>query len=94
MMPKIQNKIKAVLTINVGLYEDIRPEVEIDLNDIESSKETVKKLYLAFHGLGAEAEKERNKMRYPKVTVPMDEEPRNWSGADMEWVNKKLATKI
>ena len=44
-------KIKAKFTINVGLYEDIRPEVEIDTENIEESKAVIKALHNHFHGM-------------------------------------------
>ena len=48
---KVNMKIKAKLTINVGLYEDIRPEVEIDTENIEESKAVIKALHNHFHGM-------------------------------------------
>jgi len=44
-------KIKSTLTINCGLYEDIRPEVEIDTDNIEESKDVIKALHNHFHGM-------------------------------------------
>ena len=44
-------KIKAVVTINMGLYMDIRPEIEIDTENIEVAKQTVRELHKHFFGL-------------------------------------------
>ena len=44
-------KIKAVVTINMGLYMDIRPEIEIDTENIEIAKQTVRELHKHFFGL-------------------------------------------
>jgi hypothetical protein len=44
-------KIKAIVTINMGLYMDIRPEVEIDTEDYESSRSLLRELHANFFGL-------------------------------------------
>lgn len=44
-------KIKAIVTINMGLYMDIRPEIEIDTENVELSKQTVRELHKHFFGL-------------------------------------------
>ena len=44
-------KIKAVVTINMGLYMDIRPEIEIDTENVEVAKQTVRELHKHFFGL-------------------------------------------
>ena len=43
--------IKATITINCGVYEDIRPEIEIDTENIEEAKRVVKALHNHFHGM-------------------------------------------
>ena len=44
-------KLKAIITINMGLYMDIRPEIEIDTDKIEESKQLVKALHKHFYKL-------------------------------------------
>lgn len=44
-------KIAAKLTINIGQYEDIRPEIIIDTENLEETKDVIIKLWDAFHGL-------------------------------------------
>lgn len=48
---KTNMKIKTKVTINCGLYEDIRPEIEIDTEDIEASKKILLALHKHFHGI-------------------------------------------
>ena len=44
-------KLKAIVTINMGLYMDIRPEIEIDTENIEESKNLVRSLHKHFYKL-------------------------------------------
>lgn len=44
-------KLKAIVCINLGMYMDIRPEVEIEAPDGLSGKELVKWLHEEYHGL-------------------------------------------
>ena len=44
-------KFKATVTINMGLYMDIRPEIEVDTDNLEEARELVRNLYMAFFGL-------------------------------------------
>ena len=42
-------KIKSTVTINMGLYMDIRPEITIDTENIEGAKKTVLALHKHFY---------------------------------------------
>ena len=44
-------KIKATITINMGLYMDIRPEVEIEVPENLSGPELVQWLHKEYHGI-------------------------------------------
>lgn len=44
-------KIKAEITIAIGAYENIKPTIEIDTENIEEAKQVVKALHKHFHGL-------------------------------------------
>lgn len=44
-------KIKAKVTINMGLYMDLRPEIEIDTENYEEAKRLIKELHQNFFGL-------------------------------------------
>ena len=44
-------KIKSTVTINMGLYMDIRPEVEIDTENYDEAKRLVQELHANFYGL-------------------------------------------
>ena len=44
-------KIKSVVTINMGLYMDIRPEVEIDTENYTEAKKLIRELHKNFYGL-------------------------------------------
>jgi len=44
-------KIKAQVTINLGLYMDLRPEITIDTEDYQASRELIKELHKNFWGL-------------------------------------------
>ena len=44
-------KIKSTVTINMGLYMDIRPEIEIDTDNYAEAKRLVQELHSNFYGL-------------------------------------------
>lgn len=44
-------KIKSIVTINMGLYMDIRPEIEIDTDNYDEAKRLVQELHSNFYGL-------------------------------------------
>ena len=44
-------KIKAIVTINMGLYMDIRPEIEIDTEKVEEAKKLIISLHKHFYKL-------------------------------------------
>lgn len=41
--------IKAELTIDIGTYENIKPQIEIDTDDLDNSLELVNQLWDKFH---------------------------------------------
>jgi hypothetical protein len=44
-------KLKAQITIDINQYENVKPEIEIDTEDLGAAKELILKLWDAFHGL-------------------------------------------
>jgi hypothetical protein len=44
-------KIKTTLTIDINQYENIKPEIEIDTDNLEEAKSLILKLWDEFHGL-------------------------------------------
>mgnify|MGYP001616639659 CR=1 FL=1 len=44
-------KLKATLCVNLGLYMDLRPEIEIDTENYEEAKGLIKELHQNFFGL-------------------------------------------
>ena len=44
-------KLKAVLTINLGLFMDLRPEIELDVPDGLAGQELIKYLHQTYWGL-------------------------------------------
>ena len=63
-------KIKAVLTINLGLYMDIRPEIEIEVPDELQGKELAEWLHTEYKGLYERKEQaDRERPRVTKVNA-------------------------
>jgi hypothetical protein len=46
---EINMKIKAQLTIDIGVYENIKPEIEIDTENLEEAVNTIHLLWDRFH---------------------------------------------
>ena len=44
-------KLQATLTINLGLYMDVRPVIEIDTENYEEARKLIKELHKNFFGL-------------------------------------------
>ena len=53
-------KLKAKVTINTGLYMDIRPEIELDVPDDLKNEQLVEWLHTKYHGLLSKKEKRDN----------------------------------
>lgn len=78
-------KIKAVVTINLGLYMDIRPEIEIDVPDGLKNEALVEYLHTTYKGLLQEKEA-RDKLPKPvkgKSKAEKKEESKNTAELDM-----------
>lgn len=78
-------KIKAVVTINLGLYMDIRSEIEIEVPDGLKNAELVEYLHTTYKGLLQEKES-RDKLSKPvkgKSKAEKKEESKNTAELDM-----------
>lgn len=64
-------KLKATTTINLGVYMDIRPEIEIEVPDELKGPELVKWLHKEYFGLldGWKADAPVNKKELPERTM-------------------------
>jgi len=70
-----ENSMKAIITIDINQYENIKPEIEIDVDDLASAVKLVKRLHNKFHKccvpvVGANAESKHTPEERVNNNVP------------------------
>lgn len=67
-------KIKAQVIINMGLYQDIRPEVTIDTDNPEETKKLILFLHKHFYKLLDQGSATNTKLTYQAKKINADSE--------------------